>query len=266
MSNHKNKKKKKKTRAPAVTYTEEEMELIRTHYRDKGPRAMLDEGILGDHRTYASVQTKAYRMGLTTTDRAHWRRWTLKEDTYVKEKYKEIGAKGLIDQGFLEDRTLNAIRSRAKKLKVTYNNPNHWSPSEVQILKDHYHEFGASVMVATGMIEGRGEQALTSKAQSLGLTSSTQGDTWTPEEEAIMRKWYPTEGPGGIYRKALLGSERTYRAIQSKATVMGLGYGNRNNQKIDATDKVNFQKLRSKDGQRKLGFLASLVKDVEESS
>ena len=135
--------------------------------------------------------------------------WTEKEDKILQEKYLTTDAKDL--QKFLPNRSIDAIRERAKKLGLKKNN--RWTEEEDNILKTFYPYIGSDVVE---LIPRHSRDACTDRANRIGL--KYYANTWSEEEDKILIEFYPSMGRK-VYEK-LIG--RTPRACFDRAKLLGL--------------------------------------------
>lgn len=70
---------------------------------------------------------------------------------------------------------------------------------------------------------GRNRDSVVRRAQTLGLSVGGSREAWSDEENELLARYYPTEGPSGVIRRlAEVGSERTTSAVTSRAKILGV--------------------------------------------
>ncbi len=95
---------------PRQAWTEEDDEMLRRLYHSEGPTRLLKRM---PHRTYASIQCRAQRMGLHYFDE-----WSVQEDEVLKQCCSAGG--GYKQAAQLIDRTESCTKSRARLLGLRY--------------------------------------------------------------------------------------------------------------------------------------------------
>ena len=144
------------------------------------------------------------------------KKWTKEEDDIVKELYGKIQA-GEIAERMGTGRTDEAVRIRAKNLKVNRDRPERWSRKEEALMRDNYESLGPTEM--NQLIPNKTITAIKAKALTMGLKNK-ETRTWTEEEMEFMRNSYQTLSNKQI-EKIL---NRSENSVQRKAEEMGLSH------------------------------------------
>lgn len=198
-------------------WTEEEDEIIKTHYPEIGAEcAKMLSG-----RTIGAIKARAKMLGVRLNRSAANVRqdenkfWTDEEIEILKKNYSVLGAKGCKD--LLPNRSDASIRGKAKVLKPEKNGcivekATLWTEEEVEILKKYYPILG--VKACKKLLPNRDVK---SKAATLGLR--VESYYWTEEEVEILKSNYPKIGIKGC--KGLL-PNKSVRSITAKAWALGV--------------------------------------------
>lgn len=144
------------------------------------------------------------------------KRWTAKEIAILEENYSTVGALGCVS--LLPDRSRQVIRQKAHYmgLSLCEGTATAWTNEELGLLREVFPKEGISCATR---FPRRSRGAVLRKAERLGLTSrggsfnetaepadcgrgqSSDADRqgiqprkWTPAEERLLRRYYPTEG------------------------------------------------------------------------
>lgn len=144
--------------------------------------------------------------------------WTEEENAILREHYPIEGRKAF-DR--LPNRTATACDVHVSVLGLRHNGRN-WSEREEGILRQYYRAEGPDVCKR---LPGRTQMACALRARRLGVQMDSskryiRSTSWTPEEEAILRRYYPSEGPNMYHR--LPG--RTRAACAGRAATIGVAY------------------------------------------
>lgn len=215
-----------------LAWTDEEIETLKSHYPEKGPKKLVASDLLTG-RSYEAIRKKAQSLDLKAKpSRGAQRatRWTEKEDDVLRTHYASLGPKEIHNRGFLEGRTYQAILSRAKKLDLTSVRNIRWDEDEeaylIQLFEQHPEKSGKQLYHLAcqkdgGMFEDKSYSAVMSKARSLGLSRQWR---WEPEDEQILRDYYPKLGALELEASGMLSEHKSAEAIRSKAFQLGIGY------------------------------------------
>lgn len=95
------------------------------------------------------------------------KKWSEEEIMILKEKYPEIGVKCSLFIG----RNEISVKSKAKKLKLKYNNRDSWTEDEIGKLSDAWSYYDMNKLLNT--FPGRTYNKIMGKARQLGLKSKT---------------------------------------------------------------------------------------------
>lgn len=113
----------------------------------------------------------------------------------------------------LPNHSLESIYLCATRLGVKLKR---WSTKEIEILKKYYtSDLAKCIEMIKEINPRRNKGNITSKANLMGLT---RGNYWTPEEDVIIKKYYPTEGAKGV----ALRLNRGEQAIMTRAYKLGI--------------------------------------------
>ncbi|PVZ83585.1 hypothetical protein C9426_26170 [Serratia sp. S1B] len=130
------------------------------------------------------------------------------EAHYGKTPTREMAAK--------LGRGLSAVRSVAQSLGLCKKKSEAWSEQELDILRKYYAD-GRSLDDMQALLPGRGKSAIEAMANKIG---ATRVRSWHPDEERILRKFYPTLGTK-VAKKLPL---RSREAVKIRASELGLKY------------------------------------------
>ncbi|UAN43933.1 hypothetical protein KGP17_15750 [Serratia sp. JSRIV001] len=179
-------------------------------------------------RTPGAVRSKLHRLGLKQhklTTRAekkmaqpslpknHRSLWTLKELNFVEEHYGKTSTREIA--GTL-GRRLSAVYMVAHALGICKAPSERWTEQEVEVLRKHYADERGMSYVQT-LLPSRAQNSIIAKAKHIGIT---RGRSWLPDEEHILREFYPAIGTE-VAEKL---QHRSHDAIKLKASKLGLIY------------------------------------------
>lgn len=135
------------------------------------------------------------------------RGWTNADNHALNLLYPVMGTKCA---ALFSGKTRDEIRKRAFRLRNNAKSglTNRWEKAEIDFLRKNYPTMGKRV---AEHLPGRTPNACARKACELGVTCigpveekctaiPSGARTWTPERDAILMKYYPTEG-GSVYRR-----------------------------------------------------------------
>jgi superfamily II DNA or RNA helicase len=137
--------------------------------------------------------------------------WTEQEDDILRRYFEEERFK--VSER-LPGRTVGSIRERTRFLGIHAYVAKPWTDNEKDILKQYY-PIGNGVDKCLEMLPNRTASSIKKMAIILGLKKT--GREWTPEEDAIIRKYYKTEKCDVSKRL-----NRTRDACRHRAKMLGL--------------------------------------------
>ena len=179
-------------------WTDEKLAILKEYYPIEGMQVLKRlEGI-----TKRQVQSVVYRYGLTVNNRKYTKSepWTEEEIELLKKHYPIIGSKVI---KYLTNRTKDMIRFKANDLGIKFfkstNNQN-FTLEEDELIKKYYPTEGTKV---AERLNNRTRDSVRARARRLNVYATdlvfpdftnVVREKWTPEEDEIIRKYYPTEG------------------------------------------------------------------------
>jgi hypothetical protein len=186
------------------SWTEEERAIVRKHYRKGGWKAVAK---YLPHRSEFSILNIANEMGVKVK-----RSWSLSEEKEFKKLYLE-GGSALCKKRWPQ-RSVVAIRGKARTMKLRYSKF-WWSPTEAQIVREHFPVGGWKAVNA--LLPHRGEGAIHGYCTKWKIKLNR----WTEAEDAILREYYPDEGARGCEARL---PQQTLGAIRNRLHVLGLSW------------------------------------------
>lgn len=182
--------------------TEYEKTIILNEYPTKG-REILS---LLPGRNVEWLQSTASRLGVKLNPA-----WTSDMDNVIKEKYAEVGAKGI--HRIMPEKSVSQIADRAIKLGVKFDS-NWWSKEEDEVLRNFWvHDRERALQ----LLPKRTFKNCQQRAIKMGLLQ--EGYYWTDEEIATLKKYYVT---GGKYEVKKHLTTKSIGQIASKASALKL--------------------------------------------
>lgn len=150
-------------------WTQEEIELLMTHYPILGPEMTQLPG-----RTYFSIIRKAGELGIYKNFRAQGAQWKASEINLLRKNYKKMTCAEI--QIFIPRHSVSSIKSKAHHLGILKNDKS-WTAKEVEMLKENYRQLGPGIPG----LEKRSRKSIIVKANKLGLiwenTKKRSGNT-----------------------------------------------------------------------------------------
>ncbi len=160
----------------------------------------------GSSKEFREVAQKFIDMGYRIERSQVW--WTDEEDEIIK-KYYDTEGKRVLER--LENRTLNALHSRAKTLGLT-GTSKRWTEKEDETIRTFYPKEGAKT---SKRLPGRSNNSVVGRASKLGVKKEVEENI---EEKEILRKYYPSEGYTVINRL----ENKNINSIKYRVGEMGL--------------------------------------------
>lgn len=202
-----------------IQWTEEEDEIVRKYYEAEGLACL--KRLPG--RTRSALSHRAGMMGLISDRSRKYQPWTIEEDEIIRNFYPVEGPK-CVDR--LPGRTEQGVNQRACFLKVCRQR--FWKSNEDDIVRRYYPTEGSA---CAKRLSGRSNSSVMQRAMKLGLSYERRRPRkkpalWTPEEEAIIREYYPLN-PALCLEKL---PNRTKGALQRKAAYLGVSRFDRESQ------------------------------------
>ena len=189
-------------------WTQEEDDILRTHYVSMGPRVVN----MLPGRTWGACKTRARQLGLATKNRL----WTKAEDDILRANYVSMGLR-VVD--ILPGRTREACKTRARQLGLNTGKYIPWTEQEDNILRANYVSMGLRVV---DILPGRTREACKTRARQLGLNTGKY-IPWTEQEDNILRANYVSMG----LRVVGILPGRTRNACKTRARQLGLATKNK---------------------------------------
>ena len=119
-------------------------------------------------------------------------RWSQEEDDLMRRTYPVLGGAGT-QRAFFSDRTLSAVYSRAKKLKLSSpEGENYWTEHEISTVQSLYPSLGAEVLHEK-YLKKHSVCDIRKQAKALDL-HKPRTSAWTEEELNILHELYPQMG------------------------------------------------------------------------
>ncbi|RKZ80642.1 MAG: hypothetical protein DRR19_23300 [Candidatus Parabeggiatoa sp. nov. 1] len=173
-----------------VEWSEEENELLREH--SDLPMKALQEFL--PRRTPSAIRNRQKRLQaqgeLTIYLKVQY--WSDEEDAILEHYYPIEGSNC---QERLPHRSRNAIQARAKILDFTSEPALKWTEEELDILKENCTLESKALQQ---FLPGRSADTIAAKRRQLEtsgeITTPRRKQSWFPEEDAILQRYYPTEG------------------------------------------------------------------------
>ncbi|MGC6031625.1 hypothetical protein [Enterobacter kobei] len=168
------------SKSRADSWSEQEMEILRTHYNfGKG---LADVQALLPGRSATAITVRANRTGLAPERHP----WTPREQRFLKKHY---GSMSVEDIAKTLGRTVRAVRSavvtyKPDKVKITPR----WTEQELAIIRTHY---SSNLAYVLSQLPDRTRDAIRVQAIKMNLRLQLK---WTDEEEQIVREFYPVMG------------------------------------------------------------------------
>jgi len=188
-------------------WTQEEDDIIRNNYKDKGAEGCSK---LLMNRTIYACRSRAQILGLSDS----FQPWTEEEDNILRENYPKIGSKVF---ELIPNRTVNAIKNRVILLGLRVYDRK-WSEDEISILRDYYPS--ASISTLMEMLPNRSYSAIRNTAVKYNIIRNDC--SWTEDEDNIILINYPKIGEKVVE----LLPNRTKRAISKRANILGVKRSN----------------------------------------
>lgn len=192
-------------------FTEEEKQMIIDHY-DYGRGLDFLEKMLPAHSRHAII-VKAGSLGVSK----RITRFTDEEDELIREYYSKKSQKAL--QEVLQKRSMAAIVSRAKKIGAAKPASRKCFSEEEDALIREYYQQPDGLKKLEGLLPGRNQGSIITRAWYLGLAKSSK-NRFTEKEESLIREYY--QQPGGIGKLMELLPGHSRNSIQYKACRLGL--------------------------------------------
>ena len=182
--------------------TEYEKAIILNDYPTKGRETLS----LLPGRNVEWLQSTASRLGVKLNPA-----WTSDMDNVIKEKYAEVGAKGI--HRIMPEKSVSQIADRAVKLGVKFDSKR-WSKEEDEVLKNFWVQDREKVLQ---LLPKRTLKNCQQRAIKMGLLQ--EGYYWTDEEIATLKKYYVI---GGKYEVKKHLTTKSISQIASKASALKL--------------------------------------------
>ena len=182
--------------------TEYEKTIILNEYPTKG-REILS---LLPGRNVEWLQSTASRLGVKLNPV-----WTSDMDNVIKEKYAEVGAKGI--HRIMPEKSVSQIADRAIKLGVKFDS-NWWSKEEDEVLKNFWvHDRERALQLLPKRTFKNCQQ------RAIKMRLLQEGYCWTDEEIVTLKKYYAI---GGKYEVKKHLTTKSISQIASKASALKL--------------------------------------------
>ena len=189
-------------------WTQEEDDIIRNNYKDKGSEGCSK---LLMNRTINACRSRAQTLGLSDS----FQPWTEEEDNILIENYPNIGCKV---SELIPNRTINAIKNRVILLGLRVYDNGKWSEDEISILRDYYPSGSMSALME--MLPNRSYHAIKNTAAKYNIIRNDC--TWTEDEDNIILINYPKIGEKVVE----LLPNRTRYAVSRRANILGVKRSN----------------------------------------
>jgi len=99
----------------------------------------------------------------------------------------------------------------------------HWNDEEDAIVMELYPDVDACIEGLAEIGSDRNRDAVMRRAKKLSLREVASNKPWTDEEDAILRKCYPSGGTDAVCDElGKSGYERSYGAVMSRASALGV--------------------------------------------
>lgn len=184
-------------------WTEDEINILKQYYPIEG----LEVYKRLPGRSKETIAKKAQSLGIKVNDT-----WPPEYEEIMRQYYPIEGGK-VIER--LPGQKLANIQSKAKLMGLKYDNPNHWTEDEIEILKEFYPSSTKEELL--DLLPKRSYEKIKYMANRLKLHKDVN---WGQDEIEILQKFYPTEGPKIVSRLP----KRTKACIIVKASNLGIKY------------------------------------------
>lgn len=187
-----------------IPWTDDDIAVLRAHY-DRG-RGIERVRSLLPHRTKGAIFAYASKLGLTGRER-----WSEGEKRFLAKHYGPMSAHEI---AAALGRSVGGVRRAVNLLHLGKKQSGIWREPEMAILDAHYNR-GAGLAYVQRLLPGRSRAAITAQASKMGITRERG---WSPEEEQILRTYYPVMG----IKVADKLPQRTKAAIKGRVQFLGL--------------------------------------------
>ena len=190
-------------------WSKEEIDILKKYYMIGGTPLCKKKGL---------INKKDWEIGKAARDLGLNRdfSWTVEEDSILYEYFPDLASKGCIETGF-SNKTINAIRERAKILGIKYNN-SIWNTEEIEILVTFYPIGGCDLCIEKGLTSKTRDQ-IKNRAVKMKLSVIGKG-YFTEYEDSIILKYYPIGGAVLCKKEGL--EYRSKSSISGRANKLGL--------------------------------------------
>ena len=144
-------------------WTQEEIDILKKYYPIENISNVMKR--LPNHSNKQAIHTKASELNIVSYYKLS-NIWTDNEIRILKEKYNKISSDDLYEI-FNHRHTQKAIRSKAKKLKLT-TNP-FWTDAEKEIVKNNYSTMSMNELLL--LLPNKTNNAIVGMAKKLGIKS-----------------------------------------------------------------------------------------------
>lgn len=194
-------------------WTNEEIDILQKYYSTDLDLCVKLIQKINPRRNLGNITSKANVMGLTRINY-----WSEEEKQIILEYYPTNGC-DFVYELLNEKRSKTSIMGLASKLGIKKQV---WSEKELEILYKYYPDEGTGIIKR---LPNKTTSQIASKAQALKIKSNSslcpRNNKWSPEEDEIIREFYPYEGKSCTSRL----KQRNEKAVQQRASFLGIKYG-----------------------------------------
>lgn len=194
-------------------WTDEEIDILKKYYSIDLKLCVELIQQVNPRRNLGNITSKANALGLVRINY-----WSKEEDEIIL-KYYAIEGCDFVYKLLGEKRNKPSIMTRASRLGVKQQPL--WTQEELKLLIQFYPDEGQDIIKR---LPNKNASQIASKAQALKIKSNSslcpRNNKWAPEEDEIIREFYPYEGKLCASRL----KQRNEKAVQQRASLLGVKY------------------------------------------